>query len=193
MPHEIEITEPPMVQLKKKRAGLKGALVVVAAMMILLIGASFIIVNNVLGPKPQALVNIPSTVTAIGVPIYDEKDIDTITQIPREDARVFVRLATKVVSLLAPTVIEKSRIQDQPYSDDLLITWKDLPAQGKFIQGYYETELHKRGFTVETTSTANEQERQVSFSKDKTSGNVTIVDDPVGGPTEHATLLIRLP
>ncbi len=77
------------------------------------------------------------------------------------------------------------------HRDQIRIDWHGLPTDAAFIREYYDTELKKRNFLIDSHSETNEI-RQFTFSKESIQGSVYINDNPTTPETDAVSLTVNL-
>lgn len=193
----IEIVEPPIQELTKKRHGLlKACLTSCLIIILLFIGAAFALKFS-LGPGPKTIKQLPANFPA-DIPIYDRDNIETMTFVSGryknrgvEVAAFFPKLIlSPLLARLAPDSqnnIEQTNDQVSlsgiwkvittpvvDAHDTVEIQWTDLDTAPTFLISYYKKELEKKNFSIDTQS-EGKYFRQISFSRaDGISGSLLV-------------------
>lgn len=76
------------------------------------------------------------------------------------------------------------------HRDQVRIDWKSLPADANFIREYYDTELKKRGFIIESPS-ETDTIKQFTFAKDTIQGSIYIEDNPSTPETDAVSMTVN--
>lgn len=204
----IEIVEPPIEELTKKRSW-KGACFTSCALLLVLIVALGIGIKLYVGPGPQTLKAVPANFPT-DIPVYDKNNVEVITYISARYKQRGLGIATLLPKLILAPVFYNSQNNDSattlkniwnavstPSSDNkdsIQIEWKDVNTDPDFIISYYKKELRKKNFKIEVQS-QGENVQQFSF----------IREDGVGGSvyasnshdkktsTEHLILTVNIP
>jgi len=211
----IEIKEPPLQELNKKRSCLFrtcftgcGCIIFFGILMIILIWYATT-------PRVQKLPIVPEELAEV-LPVYDKSNITLIRFTAGEDrGRAIERAAFIPKLLLSPLlalmdrqttstistggqIIDWTMIRraiDAPVSDhrDLYqIEWHDLPASADFVESYYQTELKKRGFDVDSPL-ESDNSKQLLFRKYDTSGALLIQTGDDNAGTSYVLLTMMIP
>lgn len=185
---KIEIKEPPLEELNKKRSCLKHACFTSFIFFIFLFIISIFIIKFTAGPRSKELRDL-SPIFLNNIPVYDIDSIDSITFTPgQEKGKKAERIAYIPKLVLAPFIIyfdkelkyiptdDISTLEDKyklnnwqrfkrfmykpimDHRDTYLIKWKNLPAKQEFIFEYYKNELIKKGFEIK-----NEYKKDLVF------------------------------
>ena len=209
-PHSVEIQEPPLQSLKKRRSCLRSSCMFLVILLFITVIATAVAVITVNRPRVNELSNIPESIQE-KLPFYDEKNIEriTITTIgPRHTTLRLLALpwyamreivstfSTKDTSLgLKETFshVSKKLLEEQD-SVEIQITWEELPATGKFIASYYEKELRKRGFIVNIVPplTGNAEKMTILFEDAALGGTIQIMDTAEKKGAESIILTTQL-
>lgn len=182
----IEIVEPPIQELTKRRHHFFGTLLTGGGCAILLIIGGLIALKFSFGQGPQTLDKVPPNFP-VSIPLYDKDNIERIRLIPARYKHRTVQLAA-----LLPGFINTVFNNDQPggadnkksagsssenfikrltrliervpptYRDTIEIEWYNLTADANFIDQYYKKELRKKNYRI-TVETSGDEVRQFSF------------------------------
>jgi len=220
MRHEIdkiEIKEPPIEELNKKRSCVKRSCTTGCGCLVLIFLFSIAMLYFTVGPRSRELKDLPSSFTE-NVPLYDAASVDKISYTPsRERGRRIELIAYIPKILLAPFVIyfdtEYTYIPrdcadcslstwekfiafvTDPVTDqrDLYkIEWTNLTAKQDYIVSYYITELGKKNYEIKNQSTILTS-TQFQFRNNDIEGTFYTDDDPQTNETDIVTLTITIP
>lgn len=187
--NQIEIKEPPLGELKKKKSCLKKTCFGGCGCIVILIFGILLALKFASKPRNKELKELPAYFIE-NVPIYDEEGIHKIEFLSGSRRK---ELIEKI--LFIPTKLIGSAKTNLPLTgqkDAYRIEWTELPAQQSFIQNYYKTELKKKGFTIDIAS-GNEVVEQFTFKKENISGVLYIKDDLIAEGTDYVLLIINIP
>jgi len=220
MRHEIdkiEIKDPPIEELNKKRSCVKRSCTTGCGCFVFIFLLSIAFLYFSVGPRSKELKDLPTQLTE-NVPLYDMGNIDSITYTPGKERGRRVEMIAYIPKLfLSPFVIyfdhdyryiprscdeceldkwEKFiAFMTDPVTDqrDIYeIEWRDLTAKQQFITSYYETEFAKHNFNIKNKSSIAGI-TQFSFEHDTIVG-VWYSDDNTETPeTDLIKLRISLP
>ncbi len=204
----IEIVEPPIEELTKKRSW-KGACFTSCALLLVLIVGVGVGIKFYVGPGPQTLKSVPANFPP-DILVYDHDNIETITYISARYKQRGLGIATLLPKLVLAPVFYNSQNNDgentlkniwnavsTPSSDNkdsIQIEWKNVDADPDFIISYYKKELRKKNFKIEVQS-QGENVQQFSFTReDGISGSVyaTNTDDKKSS-TDYLMLTVNIP
>ncbi len=204
----IEIVEPPMEELTKKRS-LKGACFTSCLFLIILTTATVVGMRFYVGPGPQTVKGVPSNFPA-DIPVYDKDNIEDIITISARYKERGLGVATILPKLILSPVFYNSdnstnsdylkniwkavSTPSNDYRDSIQIEWKNINADPSFVIAYYKKELKKKNFIIDVES-EGKKIQQFSFSRaDGFDGSVfaQINDDKKSG-TDYMVLTINLP
>lgn len=210
---EIEIKEPPLQELNKKRSCVKRSCLTGCGCIAVFILASVLILYIAANPRQKELKEVPAHFPA-NIPVYDKDAIHSITLVSGRERSRWIEAAAYVPKIiLSPLLIATERngvassteqtswkhlvnVIEEPISDhrDLItVSWSELGAQPKFINTYYQTELKKQGYTVTVPEQTSDTIRMFEFSKDAVNGYLLITDDPADDGTDQLLLSVRIP
>ncbi|MFA5211550.1 MAG: hypothetical protein WC414_03540 [Patescibacteria group bacterium] len=175
---KIEIKEPPIEELNKKRSCVKHACFTSFIFFVFLFIVSLTILKFTAGPRSRELKDLPD-VFIKQIPLYDIDSLESITYTPgQEKSKKAERIAYIPKLVLSPFVIYFDKeykfipIEDIKNKEDLakltkwdkfkrflfkpimdhkdtyIIEWKNLPAKQSFIFDYYKNELRKKDFQI---------------------------------------------
>lgn len=222
MRHEIdkiEIKEPPIEELNKKRSCIKRTCVTGCGCFVIIFIASLLLLRFAIGPRTKEVRDLPQYFTQ-AVPLYDEENIERITHTSGKEKGTYAEIAAYVPKLvLSPLVIHfdtnyryiPRTITDremtkwekfvafmkEPIADDretYKIEWIELSADKNFITEYYQKELSKKGFELGVESSTREI-TQFTFQKEQAhiDGAVYINDNRETRLTDYISLTVNIP
>lgn len=216
---KVEIQEPPIEELTKKRSCLKRSCWSGCGCLLLAIILLLGFLKFAGTPRAKKIKKIPESFP-IAIPVYDRDSIEEIRFISGSQRNRALEIAAYIPkAILIPIYLgaeeylpdELSNLFEsagdrtgwdkyvyllrQPLtsaSDIIEVEWRDLSAQPLFVQDFYATELEKEDFTVEVTQ-EEEDHRQITFRSDDIHGTLLLEDDPEESGTDQAILRVRLP
>ncbi|MCX6779816.1 MAG: hypothetical protein NT034_01395 [Candidatus Magasanikbacteria bacterium] len=204
----IEIVEPPIEELTKKRSW-KGACFTSCALLLVLLVGIGIGIKVYVGPGPQNLKSVPDNFPS-DILVYDKNNIETITYISARYKQRGLGIATLLPKLILAPVFYNSQNNDAggalkniwnivsaPSSDNkdsVQIEWTSVEADPDFIISYYKKELRKKNFKIEVQS-QGDNVQQFSFTReDGISGSVYASNsDDKQFSTDHLLLTVNIP
>jgi hypothetical protein len=214
----VEIVEPPIGELTKKRSGFKRTCLSGCGCVFIFIIGAIIALKLAVGPGPQTLKTVPEYFPK-DIPVYDADNIESITFISGQYKNRGVEIAALFPKLiLSPLLVNNQTAEDEhsrdsrgifkdfvdvisrpvgDHRDTVQIKWVDMNADHEFVINYYMTELKKKNFTIEAESEGknmNKVVKQFSFQResDKISGSM-YVEGPVNGRgTSYASLIVNI-
>lgn len=197
---QIEITRPPLEEIKKKNSCLlRGCLTSGGCMLIVLLFFLAGTINLAVRTNTKVIKSVPDHLEAV-IPIYDEDSITKITFVSGEDRGVLAeRLGYVPKIILAPFVVlfdlespGEERPPDQTawgafsdfmqtpladHRDIISVKLERLPAEATFIEDFYKKELKKRGITIYHEE-GNKAKKTLYFSNAMVEGTVQLFDNP---------------
>ena len=212
---DIEIVEPPIEELSKKRGGFLKACFTSCLLLVLVVVLAIVGLRLSMGAGPKTLKNVPANFPT-DIPIYDRDNVNNITFISGKYktrgiaiASVFPKLIlSPIVSKFNPgastTTAEQGSFKnlwkvittpETDIHDTVQIEWDNLDTSNSFFVSYYKSELKKKQFTIDVES-EGQGVRQFSFthSADGTSGSVYArASSTDKNRTEYALLTVNLP
>ncbi|MBI5221532.1 MAG: hypothetical protein HY979_01885 [Candidatus Magasanikbacteria bacterium] len=204
----IEIVEPPIEELTKKRSW-KGACFTSCALLLILIIGVAIGIKFYVGPGPQTLKTVPPNFPP-DILVYDKDNIETVTYISARYKERGLGIATLLPKLILAPVFYNSPNNDpgatlkniwnavstpsSDHKDSVQIEWKNVDADPDFIISYYKKELHKKNFKVEVQS-QGDNIQQFSFTReDGISGSVyASTSNDKKSSTDYLMLTVNIP
>lgn len=215
----VEIIEPPLEELNKKRSGFSKACFTGCAFIIILIIGGIIFFRLFAGPGPQNLSRLPGDFPK-DILVYDPDNIENITYISGKYKNRSIEMAAlfpKVI--LSPLLLALDKNKNLPadnaseqkntslknlwkiittpvgdHRDTVQIEWRNMDADPGFVIDHYKNELQKRAFIIEVESSGQGVD-QFSFSResDGLTGSLYIQTDNKGSGTDYAMLTVNLP
>lgn len=214
---KIEIKEPPIEELNKKRSCIKRTCITGCGCFMLVFIISLLVLRFAIGPRTKEVREMPQYFTQ-AVPIYDIENVEKITHTSGKERGRYAETAAYIPKLvLSPVIIHfdtKYRyiprtivdremtswekfiaFMGEPLTDHrdvYKIEWVKLSADKDFISEYYRKELEKKGFVIGTESKTREI-TQFIFSKDEIDGAVYITDELETRFTDYVSLTVNIP
>lgn len=212
---KVEIVEPPLQELTKKRSGFKSACLSGCGCVFILIIVAIVGIRFYIGPGPSILKTVPTNFPP-DIPVYDKDNIESITYISGKYKNRGIEIAAffpKII--LSPLLLKNGENSTSTtnsnqdtiknlwgvitapvgdHRDTVQIEWRNIDAEPSFVNSYYKTELQKKGYIIEVES-KGQAVRQFSFSKPKTdiSGSFYVAGDETLRPgTDYAILTVNL-
>jgi len=175
----IEIVEPPIEELTKKRSW-KGTCLSSCILLIILIIVAIIGIRLYVGPGPQVIKTIPADFPT-DIPIYDPDAIEDITFITARYKERGLGIATVIPKIiLSPVFYNRNTdangqqtlkniwnamiVPDEDYRDSIQIEWRMMDADPGFVISYYKKELMKKNYKIDVES-EGKNIKQFSFSR----------------------------
>ncbi|HOX60721.1 MAG TPA: hypothetical protein PLV72_01795 [Candidatus Magasanikbacteria bacterium] len=209
----IEIQEPAIGELRKRRSCSKRACASGCGCFALFLILSVLILKFTAEPRPKTIKSVPENFPK-DIPVYDRDSIEKITETKgNEKGRAMEIIAIGPKIILSPILIAiDKRVKHEDgasstywtklvalvkepvadHRDTVEILWTEMPAEPNFVAEYYEKELAKHDYVwkniSKTTSTL-----QYSFKKDNTDGILYIDDKNRAKGTDYASLRIDYP
>lgn len=219
---KIKIQEPPIEQLTKKNSCAKRSCASGFGCIIIFLIASLLLLKFATGPKIKELKAVPDNfpksvtlydtdnITKITFVSGKEKSrvVEAAVFIPKLllspmvlmlDNNVTSRKTTdangRLIVNKTPTWRDWFNYMKEPVTDkrDIVqIEWSALPAEPRFIQNYYKTELKKDNYKIEdSASTDNVRQFHFSSIKENVEGVIYIEDDPKNSGTDYVSLTVN--
>ncbi len=217
---KIEIKEPPIEELSKKRSCVFRAILTGCGCFVLAFLVSLIILRFSVGPRTKEIGDIPPEFKNI-VTIYDFDGVEKITYTPGKERGRIIESAGYIPKLIiAPFIMYfdkeykyiplpaderasagywdkflafvKDPITD--HRDVYVLEWQSLPAEEDFIEEYYRKGLEKLEFTIHT-ETKDKTHSQFFFTKEEQEieGTLRIVDEKIDNGTDYVSLTVIVP
>ncbi len=215
---KIEIKEPPIEELNKKRSCLRRSCGTGCGCFAIVVILSLVLLRFTIGPKTKEVRDIPQTFTE-AIPLYDIDNVDSIKFTSGKERGKRIEVAAYFPkTILSPFIIyfdkdckyipqtdivcadmtgwQKFRafISDPVTDkrDTYNIEWSELHAKQDFIIEYYQTELKKKGYSIGLLSENNDI-KQFTFSNNMIDGLIYTMDDASTKDTDFVSLTVNLP
>ncbi|MBI2436626.1 MAG: hypothetical protein HYV41_02720 [Candidatus Magasanikbacteria bacterium] len=216
---KIEIKEPPIEELNKKRSCIKRTCITGCGCFVIIFIISLLLLRFAIGPRTKEVRDLPQYFTET-IPIYDAENIERITYTSGKEKGKYAEVAAYVPKLvLSPIIIHfdtKYRyiprtiteremtkwekfiaFMGEPLTDSrdiYKIEWIELSADKNFITEYYQKELERSGFELGVLSTTREI-TQFTFSNETQDidGLVYITDNKETQFTDYISLTVNIP
>ena len=214
----LEIIEPPLEELNKKRSGFLKACFTSCLFIIILIIGAIVFFRLFAGPGPKTLTRLPDNFPK-DILVYDPDNIENITYISGKYKNRSIEIAAlfpKVI--LSPLLLSLEKNQEPSadlkqdsgatlknlwkiitapvgdHRDTIQVEWRNLDTDAGFVVDHYKNELKKRNFTIDIESSGQGIE-QFSFSRaaDGLSGSLYVETHNQGTGTDYAFLTVNLP
>lgn len=209
---DVEIIEPPIEEITKHGGGWKKIGATGCGCSLLLLIFLIIGLKLAMGPGPQTLNKLPDNFPK-DIPIYDEKNSDSITYLSgRYKNRTIEVAAFFPKIILAPLILEKNNNQNQdswqsrlqkiwqviatPVGDGrdvIRVTWNNVDTSQDYLIYYYQNELKKNRYHIDIKS-EGQGIKQFSFSRENgISGTLYTEIGPNKIGTKTVILTVNLP
>ncbi|MFA6485781.1 MAG: hypothetical protein WCT40_00210 [Candidatus Magasanikbacteria bacterium] len=182
----IEIVEPPIEELTKKRGGFIRTCLTSCLLIVILFIGGVIALRLSLGPGPQSIKTLPADFPA-DIMVYDRDNIDNITFVSGRYKNRGVEIAAFFPKIILSPLIAHLSPANSPDSsanqsgswrsmwnvattpvsdqtDSIQIEWRDLDTSPGFLMSYYKKELQKKNFSIDVESTGKSFQ-QITFSR----------------------------
>jgi len=204
---KIEIKEPPLEELSKKRSCFKRTCFTGCGCVVILFIISLVFLKLTLGPKSKELKDLPEKFSS-SIPVYDPDSIEVINYTAGKDRSTSIeKIAYLPKLIVSPAILwlerenknkstwEKfNQFMKKPVTDqrDIIeIEWKLLPADVDFILDYYKNELKRQSFMIGLESKTDEI-KQFTFKKDNIDGALLIKDFKNTPQTDYMDLKVNI-
>jgi hypothetical protein len=213
----IEIQEPPLREINKKRSCLRRSCTTGCGCIVLFVVFLVFVFRLVFVSAPKELKYIPEHFPK-SIPVYDQDNVTNISFVSgKQKGRVIQTAAYIPRLLLSPfkVILDKDTGIDNKDAiaetgiglDDVVdfienpeidakdivqIDWEDLAAEPFFIIRYYETRLKNTGYTIKGLS-RNEEVSKLRFAGKDGEGELFIKDDLTKPGTDFASLTVSIP
>jgi hypothetical protein len=218
----INIQEPPVTELKKQRSCIKRSCLNGCGCIGMFFFVLLLLLNMITGSGQKQVKALPTTFPE-DIQLYDTQRIESIfvSKSPKkgniaEIASIFPKVILAGTYIVlddhSPSTIRNyydsidstseswtkrfSTLMQVPLTSDttqIRIIWKNLPAEPKFIQEYYTTNLSAATYTIQNISNTLYR-RELLFEKGAYIGSILILDDtPDIKGTDIVELHISLP
>lgn len=217
---QIEIQEPPLEELKKKRSCLKHTCASGCGCLFVFLIIALLILKFTAGEKIKEVKSVPDNWPK-NIIVYDKDNISKISFISGSDrGRALERIAMAPKLVLSPIflILEKKfpvkeqnkdgriepetnwesfvRIMKEPvadHRDKIQIEWTDVTAEPRFVYNYYKDELLKNNYQI-NESLNKDQIRQFNFHlrEAEIEGVLYIKDNPENKGTDFISLTVNV-
>jgi len=205
---DIEIVEPPIGELTKKRSW-KGACFTSCFFLVILTIVAVIGIRFYVGPGPVASKSVPSNFPN-DIPVYDKDSIENITTISARYKERGLGIATILPKLVLAPIFYNSdnstnggslqniwKAVSSPsgnYRESIQIEWHNINADPSFVIAYYKKELKKKNFKIDVES-EGKKVQQFSFSReDGLDGSIFAqTNDEKKSGTNYMIMTLNLP
>jgi len=215
---DVEIVEPPMRELTKRKFGFAAACMSSCGFFLLIIIGLIIGLKIYIGQGPQTLKTLPESFPQ-DISIYDQYNIDSITFISGKYKSRSIGVASLIPKIvLSPlfyslrdgettdgqttTPTKKFsaynfwRLITTPVSnnrDTIQIEWRDIQAEQSFLISFYKNKLREKQFKIETESESTIF-KQFTFSRSDGIDGTVYARHPEGSKKiDYAFLIINIP
>lgn len=215
---KIEIKEPPIEELSKKRSCLRRSCGTGCGCFTIIVILSLILLRFSVGPRTKEIRDIPETFKE-NIPLYDIDNVDSIKLTSGKEQGKRIEIAAYFPkAILSPFIIyfdknctyipqtnivcddmstwqKLSSFMSEPITDKrdtYQIEWTELSAKQDFIIEYYQTELKKKEFNIGILSEHNDI-KQFTFSKNMINGLIYTMDDISTKDTDFVSMTVNLP
>lgn len=206
----IEIIEPPIQEIQRKKSCLGRSCSFSCFTLILLIVGLVIAVRFSAVARPKEIKQTPAHFPK-SVPIYDKDAISKISIVSGKKKERAIQTAAKLPDIVANSIfrfvdgrVDEKQPTELPSTwdefvytlenninddrDTVTIEWADLIAEPKFIQDYYKTNLRRAGYVTALKTSEDKTTWELTFSKDDVTGVLFISDTPTKTGTDLFTL-----
>lgn len=200
---DVEIVEPPLGELTKKRPTFKRTCFTGCGCLILILIGAVVAFRVAVGPGPTTLTVVPKNFPNT-IPIYDRDTIERITFISGRYKNRSIEIASIFPKIILSSLLLTLQHNDQPRSaetgpaedisftqrlwallttpvadsrDTVQIEWRNMDAAPSFVSSYYKKELAKKGYTIDDEKDDRHGTYTFSFSHD-TVGGVLLAQGP---------------
>lgn len=207
----IEIKDPPIEELKKKTSCLKSSCLTGCGFIVIFIIGSLILLKYSTGSKPKEIKTVPENFPK-SIPVYDKDSVEKINFISGAEISKVQEMASFIPKLLLSPILmlwdKKSndseptftwdkfkkiiKEQNSDHRDTVEINWKDLPAEPRFIEKYYQNELEKNKYEISIINN-KENNFEFTFKKDKVGGVFYLTDNGDKKGTDNFSLTVKIP
>ncbi|PIT88278.1 MAG: hypothetical protein COU29_03355 [Candidatus Magasanikbacteria bacterium CG10_big_fil_rev_8_21_14_0_10_36_32] len=215
---DVQIVEPPMRELTKKKFGFAAACMSSCGFFILIIIGLVVGLKIYIGQGPQRLKTLPESFPQ-DISLYDEYNVDGITFISGKYKSRSIGIASLIPKIVLsplfyslkneqntgeqiPSTTKKFnvynfwRLVTTPVSDNrdtIQIEWRDVQAEPSFLISFYKNKLRDKHFKIETES-EGKLFKQFTFSRnDGIDGTVYTQHPENSKKINYAFLIVNIP
>ncbi|MBI5729455.1 MAG: hypothetical protein HY983_04440 [Candidatus Magasanikbacteria bacterium] len=212
----VEIVEPPLGELTKKRSSFKRTCLTGCGCLLLFLIGAVVAFRIAVGTGPTTLGAVPKNFPE-SIPIYDKDTIDRITFISGRYKNRSMEIAAFFPKVILSSLLLTVQHDEQPKSpsgntaaipltrrfwsiltapvgdarDTVQIEWKNMDAEPGFVSSYYKKELLKKGYTIDEEK-ENKGTHTFSFSQGTTNGALLTQGEEEKRPgTDYAVLTVN--
>jgi hypothetical protein len=207
----VEIVEPPLHDITRKgsflkRACFSGCLILIIITVLIIVGIYFLI-----GTGSKTISKLPSYFPT-SIPIYDPDNISQITiesdkyKIRKEQLseafKKFIDNPLNVKSKNATSTTPDQNIfqkiwqiattPKESYTNTIIIEWKDIDAEPKFISSYFKNQLQKNDYEFKAEN-SDDEKPFFEFTKDYISGTFSAQKSSSNKKTDWLNISVTLP
>lgn len=209
----IEIQEPPLEEIKKKRSCIKRSCTSGCGCLFILLVSALLMLKFAVQPNIVRLKQTPENFPNI-IPVYDADAIQSIAFVngnDRGNALAFVRYVPKAI--LAPLVaLLRIELPSEPpgrtgdrmesvssffqtdladHRDVVTIVWRGMLAEPDFVVQFYETELKNHAFDIKTRADSDMIKRfEFVHETQDIAGNFSLLNNAETRGTDEAVLVV---
>lgn len=175
----IEIQEPPLEEIKKKRSCVKRSCTSGCGCFFILLISALFILKFAVEPNIVRLKQTPENFPNI-IPMYDADAIHSITFVDGNDrGNALERLSSLFQTDLAD------------HRDVLTIVWRDMLAEPDFVAQFYETELKNHTFDIRTRADSDMAKGfEFVHETQGIAGSFSLLDNAETPGTDEAMLVV---
>jgi hypothetical protein len=201
--HEVEIKEPPIQELNKKRSCLKRSCATGCGCIVIFFLAALGLIWFATHPPASSAKKVPSNFP-VSIPIYDPDAITSIKIISGAEHNRWIAWAGYLPKfVVTPILFGLDRVSGNVSAvgrtilavdrrDSIRIEWEHLSAQPKFIDNYYQSVLKKAGYLMSAGTEINAN-RRFEFSTGTIDGVLIIRDNPEREGTDSVVMTVSVP
>ncbi len=211
----VEIQEPPLQELRKRRSCLKRTCVTGCGCIVFFLIVVAILFRMLILATPETVETIPTNFPE-SIPVYDTEHIHQVLTLSGERRGRAVTIASIVPKILLTPIFMASNdaassttgmldanqsgwdefvsYVQTPVADKrdvVQIEWRDLGAAPSFLIDYYKRKLEEKGFRTKIAE--NARESVLTFSGNNIDGTLRIVDDSTTRGSDIVTLTVSIP
>lgn len=202
----IEIVEPPIEELTKKRSW-KGACFTSCLFLIIVVVGLIVGIRIYVGAGPKSYSTLPPNFPT-DIPVYDKDNIDNITYVSGQYKERGLGIATIIPKLILSPIFYNQENSSQSiknifssistnqteYRNSFEIEWRGVNADPEFVTAYYKKELKKKNFKIDVQSSGKNVEQFSFYREDGYNGSIYAQSsDDKKSKTDYMILTINLP